>query len=117
MATVAAGQVWTLLEVKDLGVGNDYRTARMPPSTPTCSMASWPGGSMMAGIPTRPTSSISSHGQIGKWAAGRDSPPDQSRTVGDQAPNWFGSGRIIARSMIRIDRTATRIAPARSGRN
>jgi hypothetical protein len=31
MATVAAGQVWTLLGAKDLGVGNDYRTARMPP--------------------------------------------------------------------------------------
>ena len=31
MATVAAGQVWTLLGAKDLGVGNDYRTAKMPP--------------------------------------------------------------------------------------
>lgn len=31
MATVAAGQVWTLLGAKDLGVGNDYRTASMPP--------------------------------------------------------------------------------------
>jgi hypothetical protein len=31
MAAVAAGQVWTLLGAKDLGVGNDYRTAKMPP--------------------------------------------------------------------------------------
>ncbi|MDB5703350.1 MAG: acetylxylan esterase [Sphingomonas bacterium] len=31
MATVAAGQVWKLLGAKDLGVGNDYRTATMPP--------------------------------------------------------------------------------------
>ena len=31
MATVAAGQIWTLLGAKDLGVGNDYRTAKMPP--------------------------------------------------------------------------------------
>ncbi|HZU26236.1 MAG TPA: hypothetical protein VFA04_11985 [Bryobacteraceae bacterium] len=31
MATVAAGVVWKLLGAKDLGVGNDYRTAEMPP--------------------------------------------------------------------------------------
>ena len=31
MATVAAGSVWTLLGAKDLGVGNDYKTAVMPP--------------------------------------------------------------------------------------
>ncbi len=31
MATVAAGSVWKLLGAKDLGVGNDYRTAVMPP--------------------------------------------------------------------------------------
>ncbi len=31
MATVAAGKVWTLLGAKDLGVGNDYKTAVKPP--------------------------------------------------------------------------------------
>ncbi len=31
MATVAAGVAWKLLGAQDLGVGNDYRTARMPP--------------------------------------------------------------------------------------
>ncbi len=31
MATVAAGPVWKLLGARDLGVGNDYRTAQMPP--------------------------------------------------------------------------------------
>ncbi len=31
MATVAAGAAWKLLGAKDLGVGNDYRTAKMPP--------------------------------------------------------------------------------------
>lgn len=31
MATVAAGSVWKLLGAKDLGVGNDYKTAVMPP--------------------------------------------------------------------------------------
>ncbi len=31
MATVAAGSVWKLLGAKDLGVGNDYKTAQMPP--------------------------------------------------------------------------------------
>lgn len=31
MATVAAGSVFKLLGAKDLGVGNDYRTAQMPP--------------------------------------------------------------------------------------
>jgi lysophospholipase L1-like esterase len=31
MATVAAGQVFRLLGAKDLGVGDDYRTAKMPP--------------------------------------------------------------------------------------
>lgn len=31
MATVAAGEVWTLLGAKDLGVGRDYRHAVMPP--------------------------------------------------------------------------------------
>lgn len=31
MATVAAGSAWTLLGAKDLGVGNDYKTAVMPP--------------------------------------------------------------------------------------
>ena len=31
MATVAAGAVWKLLGASDLGVGNDYRTAKMPP--------------------------------------------------------------------------------------
>ncbi len=31
MATVAAGGVWKLLGAKDLGVGNDYKTAQMPP--------------------------------------------------------------------------------------
>lgn len=31
MATVAAGSVWKLLGAKDLGVGNDYRTAKLPP--------------------------------------------------------------------------------------
>ncbi|MGZ3306330.1 MAG: acetylxylan esterase, partial [Asticcacaulis sp.] len=30
MATVAAGAAWTLLGAKDLGVGNDYKTAKMP---------------------------------------------------------------------------------------
>ena len=32
MAAVAAGVVWKLLGAKDLGVGNDYRTAQMPPA-------------------------------------------------------------------------------------
>jgi hypothetical protein len=31
MATVAAGETFKLLGVKDLGVGNDYHTAKMPP--------------------------------------------------------------------------------------
>jgi hypothetical protein len=31
MATVAAGVVWKLLGAKDLGIGNDYHTAQMPP--------------------------------------------------------------------------------------
>jgi hypothetical protein len=31
MATVNAGRVWTLLGAKDLGVGNDYKAASMPP--------------------------------------------------------------------------------------
>lgn len=31
MATVAAGQAWTLLGARDLGRGNDYRTAVLPP--------------------------------------------------------------------------------------
>lgn len=31
MAAVAAGVAWKLLGAKDLGVGNDYRTAQMPP--------------------------------------------------------------------------------------
>ncbi|ESQ87209.1 acetyl xylan esterase [Asticcacaulis sp. AC460] len=31
MATVAAGSVWKLLGARDLGVGNDYQTAKMPP--------------------------------------------------------------------------------------
>jgi len=31
MATVAAGKVWTLLGAKDLGVGNDYKSAVKPP--------------------------------------------------------------------------------------
>lgn len=31
MATVAAGPVWKLLGAKDLGVGDDYKTAQMPP--------------------------------------------------------------------------------------
>jgi hypothetical protein len=31
MATVAAGEVWKLLGAKDLGVGNDYKSAVMPP--------------------------------------------------------------------------------------
>jgi hypothetical protein len=31
MATVAAGKVWTLLGARDLGVGNDYKTAVKPP--------------------------------------------------------------------------------------
>ena len=31
MATVAAGSVWKLLGAGDLGVGNDYKTAVMPP--------------------------------------------------------------------------------------
>jgi hypothetical protein len=31
MATVAAGAAWKLLGKQDLGVGNDYRTAKMPP--------------------------------------------------------------------------------------
>lgn len=31
MATVAAGPIWTLLGGRDLGVGNDYRSAQMPP--------------------------------------------------------------------------------------
>ena len=31
MATVAAGQVFRLLGAKDLGVGDDYRAAKMPP--------------------------------------------------------------------------------------
>ncbi|MFZ3485509.1 hypothetical protein [Sphingomonas sp. 3-13AW] len=31
MATVGAGRVWKLLGAKDLGVGNDYKTAKMPP--------------------------------------------------------------------------------------
>ena len=33
MATVAAGRVFRLLGVKDLGVGDDYRNAKMPPVT------------------------------------------------------------------------------------
>ena len=33
MAAVAAGRVFRLLGAKDLGVGDDYRTARMPPVT------------------------------------------------------------------------------------
>lgn len=31
MATVAAGSVWKLLGAKDLGVGNDYKAAKLPP--------------------------------------------------------------------------------------
>ena len=31
MATIAAGKVWTLLGAKDLGLGNDYKTAVKPP--------------------------------------------------------------------------------------
>lgn len=31
MATIAAGQAWTLLGARDLGRGHDYRTAVMPP--------------------------------------------------------------------------------------
>jgi hypothetical protein len=31
MATVDAGRVWTLLGAKDLGIGNDYKAARVPP--------------------------------------------------------------------------------------
>lgn len=31
MATVAAGEVWVLLGAKDLGIGHDYKTAKMPP--------------------------------------------------------------------------------------
>lgn len=31
MATVAAGKAWTLLGARDLGVGNAYATAKMPP--------------------------------------------------------------------------------------
>jgi len=31
MATVAAGKVWRLLGAKDLGIGDDYRHAAMPP--------------------------------------------------------------------------------------
>ena len=31
MATIAAGRVWTLLGARDLGLGNDYRTAVKPP--------------------------------------------------------------------------------------
>ena len=31
MATIAAGRVWTLLGAKDLGLGNDYKTAVKPP--------------------------------------------------------------------------------------
>jgi hypothetical protein len=31
MATVAAGRVFRLLGAKDLGVGDDYRAAQMPP--------------------------------------------------------------------------------------
>jgi hypothetical protein len=31
MAAVAVGVVWKLLGARDLGVGNDYRTAQMPP--------------------------------------------------------------------------------------
>ena len=31
MATIAAGRAWTLLGAKDLGLGNDYRSAMMPP--------------------------------------------------------------------------------------
>ena len=31
MATVAAGPVFRLLGAKDLGVSDDYRTAKMPP--------------------------------------------------------------------------------------
>ena len=31
MATVAAGRVFRLLGTKDLGVGDDYRAAKMPP--------------------------------------------------------------------------------------
>jgi len=33
MATVAAGRVFRLLGVKDLGVGDDYKNAKMPPVT------------------------------------------------------------------------------------
>jgi hypothetical protein len=31
MATIAAGRAWTLLGKRDLGRGNDYRTAELPP--------------------------------------------------------------------------------------
>jgi len=31
MATIAAGKVWTLLGAKDLGLGNDYKSAVKPP--------------------------------------------------------------------------------------
>ena len=31
MATIAAGRVWTLLGAKDLGLGNDYKSAVKPP--------------------------------------------------------------------------------------
>lgn len=31
MATIAAGRAWTLLGAKDLGRGNDCRTALLPP--------------------------------------------------------------------------------------
>lgn len=33
MATIAAGRAWTLLDKRDLGRGNDYRTTVVPPPT------------------------------------------------------------------------------------
>jgi len=45
MATVAAGPVFRLLGVKDLGEKEDYRTAKMPPVNTGCSRENSPGAS------------------------------------------------------------------------
>ena len=63
MATVAAQPVYKLLGAKDLGVTEDYRTAKMPRyECRACSMASLPGGSTTAATPMRRTLSTSSNG-------------------------------------------------------
>ena len=56
MATVAAQPVWELLGARGLGEKRDYHSAKMPGrECRRCWMASWPGASMTAAIPMRPT--------------------------------------------------------------